>query len=451
MAKISAKKSDLKTIANRIIVSPSTAIVSDLKFKRKKDFKTFVKWIESSNKALSGIKLPSKKEVEKLGKGTGGSNWLPALLALLGIGALAALGKDKDKDKGDSDTGSGVTAEDTGITIPKPLQGSNLTSALDITRQLNDPNIRKNNKIKKINKNIDIQNKKTLKNNLQNAKVKSNWIKRLRSDTLRNKFWKTGGTKPIVTSLGERIKPVQLKHGSRLMKVGTGTKFSATKAQAPLVPDPLSKNMLKKQPLSKTSFTKNIKGLFKPGNLKNLGKGFLAGWVGDQVEGAITTQIDKGFFHLTKRQIDKNIEKYGVLKVYQKNVDLHTKFVNKKVEGFLTDWGTNDFNRKMADQFNESVNYIKINYRKELEEAGVEVGPVSRTKGVDYSSNTLQSGKEVATIPFPIITTDMSEKFDLPTINTDAFAKSSSSESSIPFGLNSDDNPFSDLLLINLK
>ena len=65
MAKISAKKSDLKTIANKIIVSPSTAAVSDLKFKRKKDFKTFVKWIESSNKALAGIKLPSKKEIDR--------------------------------------------------------------------------------------------------------------------------------------------------------------------------------------------------------------------------------------------------------------------------------------------------------------------------------------------------------------------------------------------------
>ena len=148
MAKISAKKSDLKTIANRIIVSPSTATVSDLKFKRKKDFKTFVKWIESSNTALARIKLPNKKEVEKLGKGSGGSNWLPALLALIGLAALA-----KDKDKGDSDTGSGVTAEDTDTdTGVKVLQGSSITSMLDITRQLNDPNIRKNNNIKRINK-----------------------------------------------------------------------------------------------------------------------------------------------------------------------------------------------------------------------------------------------------------------------------------------------------------
>ena len=92
MAKISAKKSNLKTIANKIIVSPSTAIVSDLKFKRKKDFKTFVKWIESSNKALAGIKLPKKKEVEKLGKGGGFGGLLSTLLGglLLSGAALAA-------------------------------------------------------------------------------------------------------------------------------------------------------------------------------------------------------------------------------------------------------------------------------------------------------------------------------------------------------------------------
>ena len=69
------------------------------------------------------------------------------------------------------------------------------------------------------------------------------------------------------------------------------------------------------------------------------------------------------------------------------------------------------------------------------------------------SSNIIKSSE--TTIPFPIITTDLSEKFDLPTLNTDAFINpytSSSSESSIPFsaGVNND-NPFSDLLLNSLK
>ena len=99
MAKISAKKSDLKTIANKIIVSPSTAAVSDLKFKRRKDFSTFGKWIQSSSKALAGIKLPSKKELEKLGGGGGGFPWLLALLGLGGLGALAA-SKMGDGDDG---------------------------------------------------------------------------------------------------------------------------------------------------------------------------------------------------------------------------------------------------------------------------------------------------------------------------------------------------------------
>ena len=103
MAKISAKNSNLKTIANKIIVSPSTAAVSDLKFKRRKDFSTFVKWIESSNKALAGIKLPSKKEVEKLGKGSGGGfPWLLALLGLAGLGALG-IGKIAKGAEGEGD------------------------------------------------------------------------------------------------------------------------------------------------------------------------------------------------------------------------------------------------------------------------------------------------------------------------------------------------------------
>tara|TARA_Y100001968_G_scaffold45897_1_gene36004 strand:- start:1238 stop:2542 length:1305 start_codon:yes stop_codon:yes gene_type:complete len=434
MAKISAKKSDLKTIANRIIVSPSTAIVSDLKFKRKKDFKTFIKWIESSNKALAGIKLPSKKEVEKLGKGPGGSNWLPALLALLGIGALAALNKDKDKDK-DKDA-DGVDAEDTGVTIPKPLQGPNLTSALDITRQLNDPNIRKNNNIKRINNKIDVKNKNTLKTNLKNAKIKSNWIKNLKSNTLRNKFWKKGGIKPNVINLGERMKSVQLKHGSKLMKVGSGT-FSATKAQAPLIPDSLNKNIIKKQPLLKTSFKTNIKNLFKPSSLKSLGKGLILDYAAQKL---IVEPIDhlstKGFRHLGKKLLDKQVKKHGAPKVLSRLIERKEKLVSKKPVNWAVEFltGQNEFNQKFLKEVEFDIDYIKTKYKDQLN---------------NQSKNIFQSGE--TTVPFPIITTDMSEKFNLPTIDTNAFTKSSSSESSIPFGLNSDDNPFSDLLLTNLK
>ena len=140
MAKISAKKSDLKTIANKIIVSPSTAAVSDLKFKRKKDFSTFIKWIDSSNKALAGIKLPKKKEVEKLGKGSGddGGGLLGMLLGGLllsklagtALAAGAGLKAGLDSEPGEEKTGLGKTIEsgvdNTGY-IPKKLNVPNFS------------------------------------------------------------------------------------------------------------------------------------------------------------------------------------------------------------------------------------------------------------------------------------------------------------------------------------
>ena len=439
MAKISAKKSNLNTIANRIIVSPSTATVADLKFKRRKDFSTFVKWIESSNTALARIKLPSKKEVEKLGKGSGGSNWLLGLLGLLGLGALG-IAASKKGGLG-SESSDGVDTEDTGVTIPKPLQGPNLTSALDLTRQLNDKNIRRNNNINRSNRRIDAKNKNTLKTNLKNAKIKSNWIKNLKSNTLRNKFWKKGGIKPQVTNLGERMKSVQFKHSSKLMKVGSGN-FSATKASAPLVPDPLNKNFLKKKPTFKTSLKTNMKNLFKPGNLKNLGKGFIAGLV---IEEAIVKPglnlIDKGFNQISKGIIDKQVKEHGATKVLSKYLKLRDKFASKKKVNWGVELltGQNEHNKKMLEKMQLNIDYIKTKYKDQLK-----------------IMNMYKSGFDSTTIPFPVITTDIGEKFDLPTINTDAFInpyKSSSSESSIPFssGLNIDYNPFSDLLLNHLK
>jgi len=427
MAKISAKKSNLKTIANKIIVSPSTATVSDLKFKRKKDFKTFVKWIESSNTALARIKLPNKKEVEKLGKGTGGSNWLPALLALLGLGAFAALNKDKDKDKGDSDTGSGVTAEDSGATIPKSLQGPNITGTLDITRQLNN---RKNQKNKISNQKFKVKNRNIMRSRIKN---RGNFIKNLKSDTLRNKFWKKDGTKPEVTNLGKRWKRVQFKHSSKWMKVGSG-KFSATPGKAPFVPDNLGKGLnFNKKPVIKETFGTNIKNLFKPSGLKNLGKGLIAGYVIE--EGLVKPGLDlmdKGFFNLSKGIIDKKIKEHGVHKVLAHHVKLRDEWGSKKKVNWATEilTGQNELNKKMFDKFQANVDYIQTKYKDQL----------NQSKFFNTDTN----------IPFPIITTDIGEKFDLPTI--DFNNSSSSSESFIPFsaGLNND-NPYTDLLLNSLK
>lgn len=191
MAKISAKKSDLKTIANRIIVSPSTAIVSDLKFKRKKDFKTFIKWIESSNKALAGIKLPSKKEVEKLGKGSGGGfPWLFALLGLAGLGALG-IGKLAKGAEGEGDEKID--------NVQKVLKQDEIRTATDFSGR--------------IPREINVKNVKNIKVNPNKVKVKPSKIKSSTLKTL-NK-----GTKPKVVNTGTK-----------------GGKFTSTPGKAPTIP-----------------------------------------------------------------------------------------------------------------------------------------------------------------------------------------------------------------------
>ena len=434
MAKISAKKSNLKTIANKIIVSPSTAVVSDLKFKRRKDFSTFVKWIDSSNKALAGIKLPSKKEVEKLGKGSGGSNWLLGLLGLLGLGGLGIAASKKGGS--DSESSDGVDGANPGVTIPKLFQGPNIAGALDITRQLGDPNIRKNNKINKSNKKIDLKNKNTLKTNLKNAKIKSNWIKNLKSNTLRNKFWNRGGTKPNVTNLGERMKSVQLKHGSKTMKVGSGT-FSATKAQAPLIPDSLSKGMLDKKPTLKTSFKTNIKNLFTKGGIKNLGKGFLVGWAADEfIEKPLLNAVDAAGNWGSRKIIDSQVTKHGAPKVLAKYMKNKEEFASKKKVNWgmelLT--GRNEFNQKMVDKFQLDIEYIKTKYKDQL--------------NTIQAKNIIKSGEEV-TVPFPVITSSNSggDIVPVPVGGSNSNGSSNSSMMAMSGGVNSS---LTDLLLSRL-
>ena len=240
MAKISAKKSDLKTIANKIIVSPSTAAVSDLKFKRKKDFKTFVKWIESSNKALAGIKLPSKKEVEKLGKSSGGGfPWLLlGLGSLLGLGALVASKGKTDKETGEK-VGLGKKVE----------QATNVSG--------------------KIPKNIKIPNFKKI--NVKTGGIKN--IKNIKSGSLKNL---NKGIKPKVTNTGKGVKVIRPKGGSSIgFETGKG-KFTSTPGKAPSIPKKVGTTNKIVQNVSKPF--KNIrlnKGLIGFGRtaLNTVGKG----------------------------------------------------------------------------------------------------------------------------------------------------------------------------------
>jgi len=219
MAKISAKNSDLKTIANKIIVSPSTDVVSDLKFKRRKDFSTFVKWIESSNKALARIKLPSKKEVEKLGKGSGGGGFPWLLLGMGGLLGLGAFGLDKLlKNDG--------TDDENIDNIQTDLKQGEIRTATNFSGRIPREIEFANYNVKKVNPNKGI--------NKSGKKIKSSTLKTL------NK-----GTKPKVVNTGTK-----------------GGKFTATSGKAPTIPKKVvPKNKLVQSVANPTKTIRLDKGL----------------------------------------------------------------------------------------------------------------------------------------------------------------------------------------------
>ena len=76
-------KSPVRSISEKL-KSPQASI-KDMKIERKKDFRSFLKYIERESKELEKIKLPARNEVTKK-SGSGGIG------ALLGFGALGLLG-----------------------------------------------------------------------------------------------------------------------------------------------------------------------------------------------------------------------------------------------------------------------------------------------------------------------------------------------------------------------
>ena len=76
-------KSPVRSISEKL-QSPQASI-KDMKIERKKDFRSFLKYIERESKELEKIKLPARNEVTKK-SGSGGIG------ALLGFGALGLLG-----------------------------------------------------------------------------------------------------------------------------------------------------------------------------------------------------------------------------------------------------------------------------------------------------------------------------------------------------------------------
>ena len=71
VARKSTMNSPLVKAANKIVTSPTFAKARSIDFDKKNEYDKFIKFIESSNKELLRIKLPSKEDVAKEGAGSG--------------------------------------------------------------------------------------------------------------------------------------------------------------------------------------------------------------------------------------------------------------------------------------------------------------------------------------------------------------------------------------------
>ena len=83
--------SPLVKAANKIVTSPTFAKARSIDFDKKNEYDKFIKFIESSNKELLKIRLPSKEDVAKQGAGDGqgdGGGRSFGLLDVLGLSSL---------------------------------------------------------------------------------------------------------------------------------------------------------------------------------------------------------------------------------------------------------------------------------------------------------------------------------------------------------------------------
>jgi len=87
----STMNSPLVKAANKIVTSPTFAKARSIDFDKKNEYVRFIKFIESSNKELLKIRLPSKKDIAKQGAGAGqgdGGGRSFGLLDVLGLSSL---------------------------------------------------------------------------------------------------------------------------------------------------------------------------------------------------------------------------------------------------------------------------------------------------------------------------------------------------------------------------
>lgn len=88
---LSISRSKILRDARKIRTNPSINTIRPLTFKKKKDYKKFVKWISNSNDAIEKVDLPDRKRLFRLGSGA-------ALGEMIALSAL--INKDEIVDKG---------------------------------------------------------------------------------------------------------------------------------------------------------------------------------------------------------------------------------------------------------------------------------------------------------------------------------------------------------------
>tara|TARA_R100000742_G_C4279032_1_gene102714 strand:- start:1457 stop:2761 length:1305 start_codon:yes stop_codon:yes gene_type:complete len=90
---LSISRSKILRDARKIRTNPSINTIRPLTFKRKKDYKKFVKWISNSNDAIEKVDLPDRKRLFRLGSGAALGEMI-ALSALLKRDEIVEKGKN---------------------------------------------------------------------------------------------------------------------------------------------------------------------------------------------------------------------------------------------------------------------------------------------------------------------------------------------------------------------
>ena len=414
MAKV--KKPSIKAQSRKFRTVPSTPVVSALKFRKKSDLKTFLKWIESSNRTLKKIKAPSRREITKLSEGSKSGGGFPWLLALLGIGGVAA--------------GVGIN------NAIKNAEGEGDQRIDNIQKTLGQDQIRTiTNFSGRMPTEIDLPKNKTFK------------IKKV----------KTGGPTKKTKIKSSTLKKVTKGTKPGKVKIDKGRITSSKNlGKAPSIPKKIevkTEKLLKKNPLKKVKLTKGFKGFLR-GTATKVGGVLAVADVahttvdrlqeGQSVDQAVTGAVAEGagswYGFGAGFKLGSFVTGKAALPLAIPNPPLYllATIAGGAAGGFLgSHIGRKTFG-SLADKFTGALEKVQAKEKK---------------KTVAEKKKEKNSITADTTVPVPVITSGGNNGTTIPVPIGDVGSNNTSSSSAaVPFsaGVNND-NPFTDLLLTNLK